>query len=66
MRTISFIIAVITALLLLSTLICGLWIKSKNLATDQSALSFHMKIGVLSVAFGIITIILFIIQLLKK
>lgn len=47
MKIISIITAVVAALLLLSTLICGLWIRS-NRITDLSSLDFHMKIGIAS------------------
>ena len=65
MKTISIIVAVITILLLLSTLICGLWIKSKGL-TDPSSLNFHMQIGIASVIFGLISATLLLVQTLKN
>jgi ABC-type Na+ efflux pump permease subunit len=52
-------IAIVTGLLLLSTLICGLWIKA-NKVTEASSLNFHMNIGIASVIFGIATVILLI------
>lgn len=65
MKTISIIIAAITALLLLSTLICGLWI-SKNSPADAGSLKFHMQISIASVLFGLATVVLLIIQSLNR
>lgn len=62
MKLLSIITAVITALLLLSSLLCGLWIKSHNHTSDKAALSFHMKLGIISVSFGLISVILLIIK----
>ncbi len=61
MKIFSIVISVITGLLLLSTLICGSWIKAKNL-TDAGSLQFHMQIGITSVIFGLISITLLIIM----
>lgn len=57
MKLFQKIIAIITALLLASTLICGLWIKT-NRVSEISSLNFHMNIGIISVIFGFITIVL--------
>lgn len=64
MKVISLIIAIITGLLLFSTLICGLWINA-NKVTDPSSLKFHMNIGIASAIFGFITVILLFIYALK-
>lgn len=60
MRIFSMVIAIITSLLLFSTLICGLWIRS-NKVTDASSLNFHMSIGIASVIFSFIVVILLFI-----
>ncbi|HYE10041.1 MAG TPA: hypothetical protein VEF53_07675 [Patescibacteria group bacterium] len=60
MKAFSFIIAIITGLLLFSTLVCGLWIRA-NKITDMSSLNFHMNIGIASVIFSFIAVILLII-----
>jgi len=65
MKIISIIIAAITVLLLLSTLMCGLWIKSKGL-TDVGSLNFHMQIGIGTVIFGLISVILLMFKTLKN
>ncbi|KOF56757.1 MULTISPECIES: hypothetical protein [Clostridium] len=65
MKTISLITGLLTILLLLSTLICGLWIKSKGLTNDAGSLAFHTKIGATAVIFGTLSAILLIIQVIK-
>lgn len=65
MKVISLIAGIITILLLLSTLICGLWIKSHGLTNNIDSLAFHMKIGIASVIFGLFSAILLIIQVIQ-
>jgi len=65
MKTAAIIVSAITILLLLSTLLCGLWIKSKGL-TDQSSLAFHTQLGVASVVGGLASAILLLVYALKK
>lgn len=65
MKIVSLIVGILTMLLLLSTLICGLWINAKGLTNDSSSLAFHMKIGTASVIFGVISVILLIVQTVK-
>ncbi len=55
------ILAIITGILLLSTLICGLWIRYSGEA-DDSSVSFHMGIASLTVVVGLITSVLVIIN----
>ena len=64
MKIISIITAIVTALLLFSTLICGLWIRS-NKVTDASSLSFHMNIGIATVVLSTISIILLFILAMR-
>lgn len=47
----------------MSTMICGMWLKAKNIS-DPSSLAFHMNFGIASVVFCFITMILLIIFLL--
>ena len=65
MKVFSLIIAIITGLLLLSTLACGLWIRA-NKVTEASSLNFHMNIGIASVVFGFISVILLVILALRR
>ena len=64
MKIISIISAIITALLLFSTLICGLWIRS-NKVTDASSMTFHMNIGIATVIFSSISVILLLMIAFK-
>lgn len=65
MKIISLSVGILTVLLLLSTLICGSWIKAKGLTNDANSLAFHAKIGIASVIFGALSAILLIIQVIK-
>lgn len=59
MKTIVIILAVIDILLLLSTLICGLWISGQNLSGEELASSrdFHRKIAIASVILSLVVIL---------
>ncbi|PKM84642.1 MAG: hypothetical protein CVU86_06320 [Firmicutes bacterium HGW-Firmicutes-11] len=47
MKVFLVILGIVTSLSMLSTLVCGLWIKA-NKVTEVSSLNFHMNIGILS------------------
>jgi len=64
MKIIILISAIITMLVVLSTMICGLWIQANNL-TDQSALDFHKTIGIVSAICCVVTFILVIAYTLR-
>lgn len=64
MKVLSLVIAIITGLLLFSTLTCGLWIRA-NKVTDVSALNFHVSIGIATVIFSFLAVVLLIILALK-
>ena len=49
MKLLISISATITAILLISTLICGLWMKSVPMVTANN-ISFHMNCGVTSIS----------------
>lgn len=67
MKAAALISSIITGLLLLTTMICGLWIRANEI-TDQGSLDFHVTSGIASVVFSFITLTLVIILLarLKK
>lgn len=65
MKILSLTSAIITGMLSLSILICGLWIHSHKI-TDPSSISFHMKLGTASVVSALITAGFLIIAVLKK
>lgn len=64
MKTFNIIIGTATVLLLISTAICGFWIRANNV-TDISSTNFHMTIGSISVAFGALSV-MFLLRLLLK
>ena len=61
MKVSAIITACISLLLLMSQLICGLWLKGGN----EGSVDFHAKLGIAAVAVSIICIILFFIVLRK-
>lgn len=65
MKILSLISAIITTLLLLTTMICGLWLRANRIDYSGS-ISFHMNSGIASVIFCFITLILFSIYLFKN
>ena len=48
------ILAVGTTLLLLGSLICGVWIRSQS-QVDQGSIAFHKVLGILTVLAGVAT-----------
>lgn len=64
MKTATLISAIITALLMLSTMICGLWIRANNI-TDPSSFNFHVNCGIASVIFSLITLVMVIVMLAR-
>lgn len=65
MTVVAVVVTVLAVILLLSTLICGLWIRSKDLNDPQSKV-FHTKIGVAAVIFGAAGNILTLVLLLTR
>ncbi|ETA78969.1 hypothetical protein [Youngiibacter fragilis] len=65
MRYVYAAISVVSAILLLSTLICGSWIRYNNI-TDPGSLGFHMKLGTLSVLAGLVTSVLLLILSFRR
>ncbi|SPF40797.1 conserved exported hypothetical protein [Candidatus Desulfosporosinus infrequens] len=65
MKILYSLIGIVTALLLIFTMTCGLWIKSTQ-STDPGSLRFHITIGISSVIFGIISVGLLIFQVFKQ
>lgn len=53
------IIGVVSILLLICTIICGLWIKFHPVGND---LNFHFKLSIITVILSLVTIILFMIK----
>ena len=65
MKAFSLVIAIVTGLLLFTTLVCGLWIRA-NKVTDVSSLNFHMASGIAAVIFSFIAVILLVILALRR
>jgi len=56
MRTFAVILDVVTGFLLLSTIICGAWIKAQP-AVDAGSVRFHLAIGLLTGASVVASLI---------
>lgn len=56
MKTLRVVLNVSTALLLASTAICGLWLRSQGATVDPSSIGFHMTIGLLTVVVGLVAL----------
>jgi len=65
MKIFNLIISILAGLLLISTAICGFWIRA-NKIPDITAIDFHVKLGSLSIVFNILSIAILIRLLLKK
>ncbi len=65
MKLLNLTIAIVSGLLLISTAICGFWIRA-NKITDITSIDFHVKIGSLSIVFGMLSVVILIRLLLKK
>lgn len=62
MNEIQLLFILITAITLISTMICGLWIRyGPQDQIDEASTSFHMGIAFLSIVFFIITLMLLIV-----
>jgi len=64
MNTLSIILSALTILMVLSQLICGLWLKFQG--TDASSVAFHMRFGIGTVAMTLITVSVMLFSLLKN
>ena len=63
MKTASIILSSITVLMVLSQLICGLWMQSNG--ADASNIAFHTKLGIGTVIMALITITVMLIAIFK-
>jgi hypothetical protein len=61
MNIIYILIAILTILLLLSLLLCGLWLKSHP-TNDPSSVKFHLQLGITTIICSLISAILLIVQ----
>ncbi len=58
-------LALLSALLLLSTVICGLWLRFSGQPIDKSSLDFHLWIALGTVGLSLLTLILASITILR-
>lgn len=65
MKNLALIMSALSLLLLVSTAICGFWIKSNNV-TAASSLNFHIMIAISSVVLTALTLVILVCQLLRK
>ena len=62
MKTVVLIMAIVAGVLLFSTTVCGLWIRTSG-QTDESSTAFHMMIGI---ATAVVTVIALVLAVLKS
>ena len=64
MKTTSIIVSSLSILMVLSQLICGLWIKSNGAV--PSSVNFHASLGIATVLVVLITIVVMLVFIVKK
>jgi hypothetical protein len=64
MKTASIILSSASALMMLSQLTCGLWLKSHG--ADPSSISFHVTFGMTTAGVILITIVTMLVFVLKR
>ena len=64
MKTASIILSSITILMVLSQLICGLWLQSHG--AESSSISFHVRFGIGTVVTALVTILVMLVFVLKQ
>ncbi len=64
MKFFTILSGIITILLLLTTMTCGLWMRANNI-NEIDSINFHVTSGIASVVFATITLISLIILLAK-
>jgi len=65
MKGLIIILAVVSALLLLSTVICGAWIQFSGKPVEKSSLDFHLWIALASAGATLLTLGLAVVSLLR-
>lgn len=61
MRILTLIVAILAIVCLLSTLICGLWMKQQT-NIEASSINFHVTIGIAGVVLSILAILILLIK----
>ena len=65
MKTIEISLIALTALLILSTMICGLWIHSAVENQTADSIRFHMQIGLATVILTLATLTVSFVRVLR-
>jgi len=65
MKTLEITLIALTALFILSTMICGIWIHSAVENQTADSIRFHMQIGVASVILTLATLAVSFVRVLK-
>jgi len=65
MKTLEITLIALTALFILSTMICGLWIHSTVENQTADSIRFHMQIGAASVLLTIATLTISFVRVLR-
>jgi hypothetical protein len=60
MTLISIILSAITILLVLSQLICGLWLRAKG--ADPQGVAFHARLGIGSAIATLVTVVVMLVR----
>jgi cytochrome b561 len=55
MKTVFVILTILSSLMMLSTLICGLWMRAQD-QVEASSVNFHMGLGIATLALVVITL----------
>jgi len=63
MKILIIVLSSVSILLMLSTLICGAWLRSKG--ADPSGIAFHVKIAVSTIIFTLVSFALLISRAMK-
>jgi uncharacterized membrane protein YdcZ (DUF606 family) len=58
MKTLLVLLGVASGILMLSTVICGLWLRYSGKPIETSSLNFHLGIALLTVLVSVVTIVL--------
>ena len=61
MKTVMWVMAILTGVLLFSTTVCGLWIRSSGQA-EESSIQFHMVIGIATAVVTAVTLVLAVLR----
>lgn len=64
MKTAILILSILSILLLLSTVICGMWIRAQA-NVEKSSIDFHMNIALAAAGSTLVTLVLALVQVMR-